>query len=388
MKKNIIIITLLGLFTIGTACKKQEHPGKIPIEDDGSAPTIKSIYDEVIDNQIKYILAGQLPSGALKDTNSPTSRICAYFANTAGRALLKNPTEENVAAVKKYMVWYMGKLNGSTNPVTGSPEIPGSMYDYYAPDETTRGTYDSVDSYAATFISLAKELAELSAANKAWVAGYKTELMLIVSAMEKCIDNPSNTVPDAFGPRDHDGLSVDSYVHGAKYTMDNAEVNEGLRSMVWLQTNVLDGAKKTHFQTLLDVNTQAMETQLWRGNMYNWHDNGSTGNTISKWTTFYPDATCQLFPAIFGVIDHSSTRARSLYNSFNIQYPDWSTGTVYSGAYPWTIICYAAALANDKIRVDEYIKHILSFNQADKQKAYWYNAEAAFVILAADKMRK
>ncbi|MEO6148538.1 MAG: discoidin domain-containing protein [Mucilaginibacter sp.] len=387
-KKAILTMVLSGLL-IAVACKKEQHPGKIPITDnpDGT-PVEQTIYDSVITNQVKYITALQLPSGALKDNEASNSRICGYFANIACRALLKRPTAENVAIVKKYLVWYMSKLNGNTNPVTGGTEIPGSVYDYYAPGETTNGTYDSVDSYAATFLSLAKELAELSATEKAWVAGYSTQLTLIGSAMEKCIDNEGNNVPTTFGTDDNDGLSVDSYVHGAKYTMDNAEVNEGLKAMVWLQTNALGGSKTAHFQTLLDANTNAIETQLWRETMYNWNDNGSTGGaTISKWSTFYADATCQLYPGMLGVIEPQSQRANLLYTTFNVHYPAWSNGTIYSGAYPWAVISYAAAVINDKARVDEYITHILSLNKAGKQKDYWYNAEAAFVILAADRMK-
>ncbi|RYE18557.1 MAG: discoidin domain-containing protein [Sphingobacteriales bacterium] len=385
--KKQIPVVLLSIFLAIGACKKDKHPGKIPLTDIPAKPVELTIYDSVINNQVKYITALQMPSGALKDNEASNSRICGYFANSACRALLKVPTAENIALVKKYMVWYMSKLNGATNPVTGKPEIPGSIYDYYAPGETTNGTYDSVDSYAATFLALAKELAELSATEKAWVTGYATQLTLIGSAMEKCIDTEDSDIPTTFGPDDNDGLSVDSYVHGAKYTMDNAEVNEGLRSMVWLQENVLGGSKKAHFEALLSANTNAIESQLWRGTMYNWLDNGTTGTTISKWSVFYPDATCQLFPGMFGVIEPLSTRANQLYTAFNTNYPSWSNGTIYSGAYPWTIICYAAAVINDKPRVDEYIKHILTINKTGKQKDYWYNAEAAFVILAANKMK-
>lgn len=390
MKKTLLKGAMFGLLAITIACKKDKHLGKIPLTDDPSNPELPvtlSIYDSVINNQVKYLVALQLSSGALKDDESPNSRICGYFANSACRALLKKPTEENVAKVKKYMAWYMSKLNGSTNPITGKSEIPGSIYDYYAPGETTNGTYDSVDSYAATFLSLAKDLAQLSANGKDWVAGHSAQLMLIASAMEKCLDNTVNNVPDTFSPRDNDGLSVDSYVHGAKYTMDNAEVNDGLKSMVWLQANVLGGAKTAHFQQLLDTNTAVIESDLWRGTMYNWNDNGTKGATISKWSVFYPDATCQLFPGMLGVIDPLSPRANMLYSTFNIHFPAWSSGTVYSGAYPWTLICYAAAVVNDKARVDQYIDHILAFNKDGKQKTNWYSSEAAFVILAADKMK-
>ena len=388
---NVLTITMVGLLAMFTACKKVEHPGKIPIIDSPVKKPIEpialSIYDSVINNQVKYILAVQMASGAFKDNEASNSKITAYFANISCRALLKKPVPENIAAVKKYMLWYMSKLNGNTNPVTGKSEIPGSVYDYFAPTETTNGTYDSVDSYAATFLSLAKELAEISEADKAWLSSHATKLNLIGSAMEKCIDNAANQVPTAFGPDDNDGLSVDSYVHGAKYTMDNAEVNEGLKSMIWLQANTMGGAKTAHFQTLLDANTSAIENQLWRKTRYNWNDDGSTGAPNSKWSTFYADATCQLYPGMFRVIEPLSARANLLYSTFNTHYPAWSNGTIYSGAYPWTIICYAAAMINDKPRVDEYIKHILSVNKAGKQKDYWYDAEAGFVILAADKMK-
>ena len=388
MKVFNLILLCVCLWAITIGCKKQAHPDKVPIvEIPGAEPEPLTIYDAVIANQIRYIISLQMQSGAIKDNGVSNSKITAYFANISSRALLKKPTAENVAAVKKYMIWYMGKLNGNTNTVTGGVEIPGSVYDYYAPDETTKGAYDSVDSYAATFLSLAKEFAQLSAINKDWLAGYSAQLNLIGSAMEKCIDDTENNIPTPFTPDDNDGLSVDSYVHGAKYTMDNAEVNEGLKSMIWLQTNVLGGAKTTHFQTLLANNTNAIESQLWRGDRYNWNDDGSMGASNSNWTNFYADATCQLYPGLFGAIDPFSDRANLLYTKFNVYYPNWSSGVIYSGVYPWAVICYAGATINDKTRVDEYINHILTLNKAGKQKDYWYNAEAAFVILAADKMK-
>ena len=385
-KKNLLFPLIVGLLTMTTSCQKDKHPAKIPVTNT-PIEALVTIYDSVIFNQVKYILANQLPSGAIKDNTETNSRITPYFASIACRALLKKPTIENLAAVKKYLIWYMSKLNGTTNPNTGGIEVPGSVYDYFAPGETTNGKYDSVDSYAALFLILMKEFSELSPANQEWAKGYATQLNLIGSAMEKCVDNAGNSIPTTFSPDDNDGLSIDSYVHGAKYTMDNSEVNEGFKAMLWLQKNVLGGSQTAYFTTLLDGNTNAMESQLWRGTMYNWNDNGSTGATISKWTTFYPDATCQLFPGLFNVINPLSPRANLLYSSFNFYYPAWSAGTIYSGGYPWAIISYAAAILNDKVRVDQYINHILSINRGGTQKELWYDAEAAYVILAADKMK-
>jgi hypothetical protein len=384
---NALLSALIILMV--AACNKAPLAEKVPIDDEPGVDSVKlNIYNSVIFAQANYILSNQLPSGAFKDNEAVNSRINPYFANIACRALLTQPTPQIIDAVRRYIKWYLSKLNGTSNSVTGAPEVAGSIYDYSAPGETTDGTYDSVDSYAATFLILLKSLASLSDTDKQWVAALANEKNLVASALESCVDNENNNVPASFGPDDNDGLSVDSYVHGAKYAMDNSEVNEGLKAMVWLQTNVFGGAQATHYQNLLEENTNAIETQLWRGKMYNWNDNGSTGATLSKWSTFYPDATCQLYPGMFGVLDPSSDRANMLYSVFNVHYPAWSSGTVYSGNYPWAIICYAASILNDKIRVDEYINHILSFNKAGRQKDYWYIGEAAFLIMAADKMKR
>jgi hypothetical protein len=339
----------------------------------------------VVNYQTKYLRSLQTASGAIKNTEQSNSKICPYFANFASMALLKDADSENRAVVKKYMQWYMGKLNGSQNPVKGGAEIPGSIYDYYGDEETTEGAYDSVDSYAATFLTLAMEFADISAENKTWLMQYREKLTLISKAMEQCIDTDYNTIPGDYSTDDDDGLSVAFPAYNAKYLMDNCEVNQGLKAARWLKENNLIAADSGDFPTLLYNNTSAIESQLWRGTVYNWHDSGSTA-AISDWSRFYPDAASQLYPALFGVIAAAGERSNRLYTQFNRVYPDWPKGHVYAD-YPWALVVYAAANINDKTRVDEYLKHIRSFNIKNEQKDRWYNLEAAFVILAVDKIK-
>lgn len=71
-----------------------------------------------------------------------------YFGNLAARALLP----EYPAAVRCYMEWYLAKLNRADHW-----SLAGTICDYELRDgrlEAT-GRYDSADSYAATFLSLA-----------------------------------------------------------------------------------------------------------------------------------------------------------------------------------------------------------------------------------------
>jgi hypothetical protein len=344
------------------------------------------VYSNVVNYQTNYLRSLQVASGAIKNTGENNSRICPYFANFVCMALLKDATSENIAVVKKYMQWYMGKLNGSQNPIRGGAEIPGSIYDYYGDTETTDGTYDSVDSYAATFLMLAMEFASISEDNKTWLMQYVENLTLISKAMEKCIDTDYNTISGGLSTDDNDGLSVASYNYNAKYLMDNCEVNQGLKAAQWLKENNLINADSGDFSTLLHNNTAAIESQLWRNTVYNWNDDGRT-TAITNWAVFYPDATSQLFPGLYGVIAVSEDRSNKLYTQFNRTYPNWPKGQVYSGTYPWTLVVYAAANINDKVRTDEYLKHINSFNIRNEQKDHWYNSEAAFVILAVDKIK-
>ncbi len=352
---------------------------------DGNANNMDLVYDVVKNSQISYIRSLQLPSGAIADNTHSNCMICGYFANFACIALLKYPSPENVDVVKNYMQWYMGKLNGNVNIIKGGNEVIGSIYDYFLPYETTLGTYDSVDSYAATFLMVAQEFAMLSADNKNWLMQYVAQLNLIATALETCLDTEENSIPTSFSHDDDDYLSIASYVYPVKYLMDNCEVNRGLKAAKWLQDEGLL-TTTSNYNILISNNTNSIESELWKGTMYNWMKNND-GTLISRWDNFYVDAVAQLYPAIFEVIGPYSDRANILYTEFNNYYPNWSIGELPpSTSFPWTIISLAAASINDKVRVDEYMTHIYSFNSVNEQKSLWYSLEAACVLLAIDKI--
>lgn len=360
MKKVAMIV----LFPLTFLACKPEHPAILP------TPVI-SAYNKLISNQSDFIMALQLDDGALTmsaNKGVPGYKIVPYFSNIAARALLSDPTAAHIAAVKKWMVWYMGHLNAD-----------GSVFDYYATNFTgtatltSTGDFDSVDSYAATFLTLARLLCEVSPADKDWLAtNYSAQLKKIGNAIILVIES--------------DGLTIAKPSYAVKYTMDNAEVNEGMKDMVWLCKNVITAGEIEKWQTLLTNNTNAINAVLWNAasNNYFMYAGGATIN----WSVFYADATCQLYPTWCGVVTPSSATAISLWNTFNTNYPDWSTGKIYdAGGYPWAVIGYVAAVMNDRVRTEQYLKYIGSFTATGVQPtANWYNLEAAFVILAAKKM--
>ncbi len=351
--KKIFLLSLVPL--IHLSCKTQMANSKS---------------EDIINSECNFILAHQLSDGAFTmSANRETMgyKIMPYFNNIAARALLENPTTANITAVKNWMIWYMTHLNAD-----------GSVYDYYASNYTGPATltstndFDSIDSYGATFFTLAKRLCEVSPADKIWlINNYSAQLILIGKALSLVSAS--------------DGLTIAKPTYRVKYTMDNAEVNEGLSDMVWLSRNVITGGDPGYWQTLLANNTRSIETDLWnipsgRYFMYK-------GGPVANWSTFYADATCQLYPIWCRVILPNSPRAQSLWNTFNANYPDWPSGKIYdAGGFPWTLVSYVAAVMNDKTRTDNYLRYVASYtDRGDQPTKNWYNLEAAFVILAAKK---
>ncbi len=346
----------------------------------------KEVYDLVVQSQVSYIQGLKLPSGAIKDNTASNSRITPYFSNFAVMALLRYPTEENLDIARKYIQWYISKLNGSVNKVTGGKEIPGSIYDYYAPDESTKGTYDSIDSYAATFLTLVHQLAMMSDENKEWLRQFTKEISTVATALEFTMDTENSTIPTDFSDDNNDYLSIATYGYPAKYLMDNCEVNLGLASAKWLQQEGLL-TTSSDYALLMNRNTISIDLKMWREVMYNIvSQRGDEGKLNARWTTFYPDAIAQLFPTMFGVIDPSSQRAKDLYEKFNFYYSNWSTGNLGKD-YPWTLVVYAAAKMKDTARVEEYVKYIYSVNSENRQPHNWFSAEAAHFLSAIDVIK-
>ena len=363
--KKVILLSFIPLMFL--ACKP-EPPIVTPPP---VKPPIIGKYDKLITAESDFIMAHQLDDGAITMSSNkgvPGYKIVPYFSNIAARALLANPTAARIAAVKKWMVWFMTHLNAD-----------GSVYDYYATNFTgtatltSTGDFDSVDSYAATFFTLAKTLCDISPTDVDWLkTNYSAQLKKIGAALIMVVQG--------------DGLAIAKPTYAIKYTMDNSEVNEGMKDMVWLSQNVIAGGETSNWQTLLTNNTNGVETVLWNtaNNTYFMYAGGPTIN----WGIFYADATCQLYPIWCGVIAPESARAISLWNTFNINYPEWSTGRIYdAGGFPWAVISYTAAVMNDKGRAESYLKYVQTFTDAGNQPtANWYNLEAGFVILAAKKM--
>ena len=355
-------------------------------------------YSEIVDTELAWIASQQFLDDSSKDADgaitmyrevNDRSYVMPYFSNLAAWALLEKPDLYSTS-VKKYMEWYFRHLNKLDFHESMAPcgEINGTVYDYWIePDgketidldeESSLPHYDSTDSYAATFLELARRYS-LATQDNEYLIDHREDLAMIANVM-KCTMQP-------------DGLTWATPSYHEKLLMDNSEVYLGLDAVEWLAQEIFKDFELAKSYSDQKIKLQnAIENKLWNEdiNHYSWslHENGSV--SIADLTVFYPDAVAQLYPAFGGVIDVESDRAKKLYDKFNLVHPNWSTlkdpAQNPAEDFPWAILSYQAVLMGDRTRADSYLLTVQN-EFIDKGHPWpWYIMEAAFTAMTASKL--
>jgi len=367
LKRKLAILILLA-FAVSTGsigfCSYDMHTGQ------------NLSYDGIIDTEAEWIAGLQLENGAIaksgKDPETNKYSVVPYFSNLTALGLLEKP--EYAPHVKQYMDWYLSHLN---QPDYNN--LYGTVYDYEYIEENGRlverslGSYDSTDSYAATFLSLLRKYYEVTG-DMQYLVDNKGKIDQIANVMVATLD---------------DGLTWAKPDYKVKYLMDNAEVYKGFADMAWIYENVYQDSDRTDtYKNYRDIVAAKIEERLWDGErgLYRHYmfEDGSRAATDMR--NFYADATAQLFPIWTGMIDANSERALSLYNTFNKYHPGWPV-LDKGDAFPWAIIAYTAAIMGDKTRVDTFLDSVKD-TYIDNNHAWpWYCMEAGMTMLAASRAK-
>ena len=360
-----------------------EEDPDVPTEPEESILTEeeRALYQNVVDTENAWLASMQLPNGALPMTyaKSGTLKLCPYFSDFAALSML-NQANLYADNVKKYMDWHFSHLNTAATDYNG---VDGTIYDYNAimsngqvvREEYINGTpsYDSTDSYAATFLKVLQKYAEKTG-DTAYIIAHKAEIERIVNALYSTMVG---------------GLTLAKPDYRVKYLMDNCEVYEGMVAGAKLYADVLIPADASLAATGDKLAADAalvaekIESQMWNnaGNYYYPALNeGGTPNYTFSWSNFYPSATAQPFPVIFGLIDPASDRAQQLYADFcsNVK---WET-MEYDDTFYWGSNVQFGAMMKDTARVTAYLE--LYSRVAMRNHAYpLYNSDAAKVAMAA-----
>lgn len=346
------------------------------------------LYRYVAEGEREWLASLQLENGAIPMTylESGSLTVNPYFADFAALALLGGG-ETYHGAVRDYILWHFGHLNTAEEDYNG---LDGTIYDYAVRLENGKlvdeqvviksngkPSYDSVDSYAATFLCVLAEYYGQTG-DKALLQENAGDIQRIFTCLASLFDG---------------GLTWSKPDYRIKYLMDNCEVYEGLVAAERLFGEALDAPElAAEAAALREGLAQALEEEMWRpeGGYYEAALGESGGSAYTfTWDSFYPCATAQLMMISCGLLEPDSDRAVQLYNSFNGYYSTgekkhtWEELSIPDNFF-WGSIVYAGACMGDEYRVETYLQ---TYRKAMRTHAYpLYNADAARVCLAADKM--
>ena len=176
-----------------------------------------------------------------------------------------------------------------------------------------------------------------------------------------------------------------------RYLMDNCEVYAGLKAAEYIYRNVITDAEMLNkVSTAVEYYDKNFNRDWWKGDHYasilNIDNSEYTGIEFS-WDNFYPCATSQMFPIIYGVVEAESTYAITVYeslcNNWNWQEMDYVTnGTT---AFCWGNFAYLAALMNDEERLSSYMnKYEEIINEGRPYPLY--SSESAMVFMGCNEI--
>ena len=344
------------------------------------------LFQTIFDSETAFLATLQLPNGAMPMTYSPNGELTVnpYFADFAALALL-DKADLYADNVKMYMDWHFDHLNTADEDFNG---LDGTIYDYKVtmknghiveekistPEKAD--SYDTTDSYAATFLTVVYKYF-LKTQDSDYLVANARDLERITNVMFATLQN---------------GLTYAKPNHLIKYLMDNCEVYEGfLASSRIFEELVLRG--KTEYTAMRDKCGELSFTVRDNINTKLWNYVGNHYKTALiafvdlprkyfSWNIYYPQATSQLFPIICGVISPDTERARNLYEKFSATY-HWEAFE-YPDSFYWGANVQAAAVMNDVESVVEYMQNYLPLTE----KHSWplYNMDSARVSMAAYMM--
>ena len=285
------------------------------------------------DNDLIFLSGLQLESGAFPTyaNTSGSESINPYFSDYVAIALLNRPDlyAENV---KKYINWHFAHLNAD-----------GTIYDYYmdGKEEKTNGTYDSTDSYAATFLMLLEKYCEKTE-DINFITEHKSKVISVYTSMISTL---------------HNGLTYAREDYPIIYTMDNSEVYAALLESEKL-FKLLDesGLANDCLEKSSQLKTE-LNKQLWNKNCYfETGINKEDGTVSHKYllNEYYPSGLAQLFPVIYNAVD--TEKKMSVYYDAKRRFD------IGSVAFKEDYYCFVALAAASVGDVDYLIQYKNKFS--------------------------
>jgi hypothetical protein len=300
-----------------------------------------------------------LPDGAILYS---ATEIVPYYSNIAAIGMTKDSA--NYPQVRAWMEWYIHHLSA-----TDVWDLGNSIYDYDVSGtvETPRNTADSTDSYPATFMTLAWRFYRTGdIAAQSYVTTILPELDLIGQQLVKT--------------QQVDGLTWAKPNYQIKYLMNNCEGYRGMRDLASLFQAVGNNSRASYYTSHADLAYQGL-MGMWLGDSFAIYRDVVGNLALPSWSTWYPDATSQLFAVLEGVLPASDPKAEQVYAKFNSAWPGWPVLSFNAtDPFPWVLVSNAAATMGDSSRVNAYLVTIQDKYVNNGYPWPWYSMEAGWFM--------
>ncbi len=220
-------------------------------------------------------------------------------------AIDKLENRRNIKHIKNYIEWIFTKLN-----YPDKHGLTGSIYDFHISqdgEEISSETYDSVDSYSATFLILLNEYVKITG-DRNFISGFRTQIEDIAYTIAHLMDK--------------DGLTSAIPQSDVKYLMDNCEVFGGL--IAFSELSKLMGWKlEDYYEDIAIAVRHGIFNYFYnqQNQNFNWAVDDKIVHT-SDWNVFYPDAYAQLFPIVYKLVDEQPLIKKTIWNKFSEFYKD------------------------------------------------------------------
>lgn len=233
--------------------------------------------------------------------------IVPYADNIIALYFLKK--NKNIGIIKNYILWYFKHLN-----YPDKFGLTGTMYDYIISKsgcaEKSAKTYDSADSYAATYLLLVYKYY------------MKTKDTGTLKYMFPKLKDVAYIIPYLQDPKD--GLIEALPIKDEEYLMDNCEDYGGVKAYLGLLkiTGRQFGGEYKSYEKLKKSIKAAIIKNLYNRRRHNFDWAVIRGRKrYSNWFIYYPDALAQLFPILYGITNYDSpVSSIYLWNKFESIY--------------------------------------------------------------------
>ena len=310
------------------------------------------------------LAASQRSDGAIPYT---ATLVSPYFANIAATGAARTGTD--LASVRAYIAWYITRSHDA-NPWG----IAGAITDYTilaGGALQSSGGADSIDSYAATFLTLvATAYANGDGTTRTYVQSIQSDVERIASAIDAVTDT--------------DGLTWALPAYRIKYVSDQSEVYAGFIDLATLRGSAYGNVAGalTASQRAATLRATIVST-FWsdaRGTFAVGMDASNTALLPS--TTSWSDQTSELAPILHGVVAPSASAAQRVYANFNAAFPNWAA-LIKPDEYPWVSVAYVALMMNDTARATAY-RSAAAAQYMPKYAYPWYCAESGWFLQLVD----